>query len=312
MRNIIIICVLVIGNTLCVYGQNAQEQKEPLPEAEAIAVNENNTLSAAGHTEEIPVEEIVITIIDEEETALSQPEEISAQALAAAPFLFTDRNSKGYLIPGNGTVEKPKGRSAYQIYDKVVVKLPGKTSYNLGDTVDVLKPVKLVPFKGKSAQIISRSGRGVVTGHSGKKIVIQLTNMWGIVAGGEKIAPAVNFKPVKYGIKPQTDSKIQASVVTRVEESTSPYLNQFFIIDRGADAGVNIGDFFKVFEKPSGNKLSDDLIEAQVVYVGGAHSTLVIRKIFKENLKSGDQAFLSHKSVLLEADDSDSIAAEED
>jgi hypothetical protein len=224
-------------------------------------------------------------------------EEISAQALATAPFLFTERNPRGYLIPGNGTIEKPKDRAAFQIFDKVTVRPDGKTSYKLGDTVDVLRPVRLVSFKGNSAQIVLRKGRGVVIGHTGKNIVIQLTNMWGIITGGERITPAGSFKAVKYDIAPQVDSRIQASVVARVEESTSPYLGQFFIIDKGADAGINIGDFFKVFEKPSANKLSDELLEAQVVNVGDASSTLVIQKIFKESLRAGDQAFLSHKSV---------------
>ena len=243
-------------------------------------------------------------------------EEISAQALAAAPFLLTKRDSRGHLLPGNGSVEKPKDRAAFQIYDKVTVKPTGKTSYKIGDTVDVLKPVKLVTFKGKSAQIVSRSGRGVVVGHTGKNIVIQLTNMWGIVAGGERIAPAANFKAVKCSIVPAgAGSKIQAAVAARVEESASPYLSQFFIIDKGADAGINIGDYFKVFEKPAANKLSDELLEAQVVNVGANSSTLAIRKISKGSLKPGDQAFLSHRNALLmneTAETEDTESASED
>jgi len=246
--------------------------EELMPEAAALAENKSLSISV-------------------------RPEEISAQALAAAPFLFTDRDSKGYLLPGNGTIVKPKDRAAFQIYDKVTVKPIGKASYKLGDTVDVLKPVKLVPFKGKSAQIVSRSGRGVVTGHTGKNIVIQLINMWDMIAGGERIAPTAGFKAIKYTVAPQTDSKIQAAVAARLEESTSPYLNQFFIIDKGTDAGINIGDFFKVFEKASGNKLSVELLEAQVINVGANSSTLAIRKIFKESLRVGDQAFLSRKNI---------------
>ncbi|MCL2689803.1 MAG: hypothetical protein FWE57_08165 [Chitinispirillia bacterium] len=278
MKNMITICLLVIAGAFYAYSESVPEQAPQ--NAESLS------------------ELMVITEKENCPSALTRSEEISAQALAAAPFLFTKRNSKGHLIPGNGVIEKPKNRAAFQIYDKVNVRPDSKVSYKLGDTVDVLKPIRLVPFKGKSAQIVSRNGRGVVVGHTGKKIVVQITNMWGIIAGGERIAPAANFKAVECYITPQTDSKIQASVIARVQEGASTYLSQYFIIDKGADAGITIGDFFKVFEKPSADKLSDELLEAQVVYAGENSSTLIIRKIFKKDLKPGDQAFLSHKSVI--------------
>ena len=278
MKRFLITCILIIGYAVCVYSENAPEQEEPAEEL---------------HSEETAVaeEEIKAPVFT------VRSEEISAQALAAAPFLFTERNSQGHLLPGNGTIVKPKGRAAFQIYDKANIRLAGKASYKLGDTVDVLKPMRLVSFNGKTAQIVSRSGRGVVVGHAGKNVVIQITNMWGMITGGERIAPAANFETVKCDITSQIDSKIQAAVAARVEESAAPYLNQFFIIDKGADAGINIGDFFKVFEKPAANNLSVELLDAQAVNVGASSSTLAIRKIYKARLSVGDQAFLSHRNV---------------
>ncbi|MDR0305279.1 MAG: DUF2059 domain-containing protein [Chitinispirillales bacterium] len=223
--------------------------------------------------------------------------ELSAAALSAAPFLFFERDSKGYLLPGDASLEKSKSRAAYQPHDKILVNASDKkNSYKLGDTVDVLKPIKVIPFKGKSAQIVSRQGQAVVVGHTGKQIVVKLINMWGMIQGGERIAPAGSFKTVNNDLSTGTGSQIQASVAARVEETLSPYLHQFFIIDKGADAGVNLGDFFKVFEKAAKNKLSEELLEAQVVNVSANSSTLVIQKIFKGSLSVGDQAFLSHKA----------------
>ena len=236
--------------------------------------------------------------VNDDANVLRHETEISAEELATVPFLLFERDSKGRLLPGNGTIERPRNSGVYQLHNKILVRPSGKDSYKLGDTVDVLKSVRNITFKGKTAQIVRRKGRAVVVGHSGSRIVIQLTHMWGIIQGGERIAPAASFKPISRDLTAVgADSKIQATVVARVEETPSPYLHQFIIIDKGTNDGINLGDFFKVFEKETKDNLSEELLEAQVVNVSSNSSTLVIRKMFRKTLNVGDQAFLSHKSV---------------
>ncbi|MCL2690570.1 MAG: hypothetical protein FWE57_12100, partial [Chitinispirillia bacterium] len=77
MRIIIIICMLVIGNTFRAYSESVPEEQKEQAE---------KSLSRL----------MVITESENCPSSDTRVEEISAEALAAAPFLFTQRNSRGH------------------------------------------------------------------------------------------------------------------------------------------------------------------------------------------------------------------------
>ena len=232
----------------------------------------------------------------EARNVLRRGTEISAEALASAPYLFFERDAKGYLRPGSAKLERIKDNAAYQRFDRALVKLSEKADYKAGDTVDIVSSDRLIKFRGKSAQIVTRKGRAVVEEFlGGKKIVIRLTEMWGVVVGGESIVPTVSFNPLYCDNLIAPDVNIEASVVTRIGETVTPYLHQFFIIDKGADDGVKLGDFFRVKEKKPADQLSEELLEGQVVNVTPVSATLVVQKLFKSSLNVGDQAFLNRR-----------------
>ena len=222
--------------------------------------------------------------------------EISAEALASAPYLFFDRDAKGRLRLSGARLENIKKSAAYQKYDKAIVKLLEEVDYKVGDTVDVVSGDRQIKFMGKPAKIVTRKGRAVVQEFlGGKKLVIKLTDMWGVITGGESIVPTVSFRPVYCDHLVVPDISIQGSVVTRIGETVTPYLHQFFIIDKGANDGVKLGDFFRVKEKKPADQLSEELLEGQVVNVTPVSATLVVQKLFKSNLDAGDHVFLSHR-----------------
>ena len=230
--------------------------------------------------------------------ALRHGTEISAEALASAPYLFFERDAKGYLRPGSAKLEHITENAAYQKFDRALVRLSEKADYKVGDTVDVVSSDRLIKFRGRSAQIVTRKGRAVVQEFVGsKKLVIKLTDMWGVVTGGESIVPMVSFSPIYCDNLIVPDVNIQASVVTRIGETVTPYLHQFFIIDKGVNDGVKLGDFFRVKEKKPADQLSEELLEGQVVNVTPVSATLVVQKLFKSNLNVGDHAFLSRRPV---------------
>jgi hypothetical protein len=221
--------------------------------------------------------------------------EISAKALASAPYLITDRAAK----PGQGRVIKPTGQAIFLQFDRVTVAPAGKTfAFKAGDTVDVLAKPRRVSFNGKSARLVTRVGRGVVVGYAGKRAVVTLTDLWNQISGGESIARSASFAPLYSGDRlAAPDTKIQASVVMRVEDSTAPYLHQYVIIDKGADDGVKLGDFFRVMERERPNKLSELLLEGQTVNVTAGSATLVVQKLHKDRLQPGDEAFLNYRAA---------------
>jgi len=283
-----------------VYPQAPVQQAQPQPQAPAVqaqgAVGGDWSGGAGGSGVGLGAEGSVARVQAEAQNVLHRGMEISAEALASAPYLFFERDAKGYLRPGSAKLENVKEKAAYQKFDRVLVKLSEKVNYKAGDTVDVVSSDRLIKFRGQSAQIVTRKGRAVVEEFVGsKKLVIRLTYMWGVITGGESIVPSVSFSPIYCDNLVVPDTKIQASVVTRIGETVTPYLHQFFIIDRGADDGVRLGDFFRVRENKPADQLSEELLEGQVVNVTPVSATLVVQKLFKGSLNLGDHAFLSRR-----------------
>jgi len=233
------------------------------------------------------------SIIDAE-SSMRLGTEISAKALASAPYLIFDRRVK----PGQGKVLKAKDQIAFMRFERITVVPTGqKLTFKSGDTVDVLSKPKPVPFKGKSARLVARKGRGVVAGYAGNRAVVILIDLWSDITGGESIAKSASFTPHYSDRLAAPDTKIQASVVMRVENSVAPYLLQYIIIDRGADDGVKLGDFFRVMDRERPYILSEQLLEGQAVNVTASSATLVVHKLHKDHLSVGDEAFLSYRSV---------------
>jgi hypothetical protein len=219
--------------------------------------------------------------------------ELSAQALASAPYISD-------AAVGHGKIEVPKGRAAYQQFDRVLVKPVGKAEleFKAGDTVDVISSRARAKFNGVSVRVVSRKGRAVVEEFVGSKAVIRLIEMWGVVEGGESIAATTRFYPIYCDDLAAPPTQINASVAIRIGETVTPYLHQYFIIDKGSADGVMLGDFFKVKEKKPSGQLSEEVLEAQVVSVSPSSATLVIQKLAKNSLKAGDHAFLSRRPVI--------------
>ena len=215
--------------------------------------------------------------------------------MASAPYLHFDRESR----PGEGKVMRPKDRTVYQQFDRVMVKPTGKKkfAYKAGDTLDLVNRVRWISFKGRPALLTARVGRGVVVGYAGDRMVLSLNEIWGVVDGGESVAEVTHFEPFRCENLTTSDwGTIKATVVMRVEETVLPYLHQYIIIDKGSDSGVRLGDFFKVMEKPAKNRLSEPLLEAQVINVSPSSATLVVQKLHKNSVSPGDHAFLSFRS----------------
>ncbi|MFP4240612.1 MAG: hypothetical protein ACLFQB_10690 [Chitinispirillaceae bacterium] len=229
------------------------------------------------------------------EYSLERKIEISSELLASSAFLWTQKDARGYVLPGNGIVDEPEGRAAFQLHEKVTVKPVGEVDYKLGDTVDVLRPIKLISFKGKTANLVKRTGMAVVEGHSEKKLVVSLVQMWDVIRGGERIAPTVSHNPISLDSLEAPDKNIQASVLMRVEKTVAPYLHQSFIIDKGAKDGVRLGDHFTVYEEKKGDSMSEELLVGLVTHVTPSASTLVILKLYSSQLNEGDQAFLTRR-----------------
>lgn len=240
-----------------------------------------------------PVVQSETGIIDVE-SSMRLGTEISAEALASAPYLHFDRRK----LPGEGRILPPKDRTVFQLFDRVTVKPSGrKLTVITGDTVDVFNKMRWFSFRGKPALLTKRVGRGVVVGYAGDRAVVSLHDIWGPISGGESIAKTAAFQAFQCERLTESGAgSIKASVVQRVEDTATPYLHQYLIIDKGTGAGVKLGDFFSVMERARPNKLSEELLKGQVVNVSSTSATLVVQKLRRDQVSVGDEAVLSLRS----------------
>ena len=221
--------------------------------------------------------------------------ELSAEALAAAPYLYYN-NGKS---PGVGRVAPPKDRYVYQRFDNVVVKpIESMLPFKMGDTVDVLKYIKRLKVGGQRTCLVARAARGVVLGFAGKNAVVKLTDVWDKVIGSERVVQSTPFIPVYIDNKKASGmADIRASVILHLDVTVAPTMHQYIILDKGSEAGVEIGDFFRVTDRKRPNYFSEELVEAQVLNVTPKASTLVLQKVYRERLKYGDEARLSFRAA---------------
>ncbi len=170
--------------------------------------------------------------------------------------------------------------------------------FKIGDTVDVLKPIRKIKIGGERAQLVARTARGMVLGFAGKNAVIRLVDVWGKVVGSERVAQSTPFIPIYIDNKPASSGgNIKATVILHLDGAVMPYMHQYIIVDKGSEAGVKVGDFFKVVDKEHPNRFSEELVEAQALNVTAKASTLVLQKVYSDRLKHGDEAYLSFRAA---------------
>lgn len=237
------------------------------------------------------------TGIIDAESSMRYGVELSAEALAAAPYLYYNKGK----VPGAGKVMYPGNNGFYKPYDNVMVEPTWKRAvpFKVGDTVDVLRQMGKIKIGGQRTRLVARVARGAVVGFVGKRVVVRLVDVWDTVVGSERIAKAVPFVPFYVDNKPvDKEPDIKARVVARVGGTISPYMHQYVVINKGSDAGIRLGDFFKVFSAEHPKRLTEALVEAQVVNVTDKASTLLIQKVYSDRLSLRDEAYLSFRAAV--------------
>jgi hypothetical protein len=239
------------------------------------------------------------TGIIEAESSMRLGVELSAEALAAAPYIFYGKGKE----PGAGRVAPHRDRSFYQRYDKVVVKPTWKKGesppFKVGDTVDVLRSLKKLKIGKERVRLAVRAARGAVVGFADNMALVLLIDVWDKVSGSERIAPAASFVPVYFDNKPDDKGQgIKARVIMCVDNTISPYMHQYIVLNKGSEAGVKLGDFFKVMDREHPKRFAEALVEAQAVNVTGKSSTLLLQKVYRERLNPRDEAYLSFRAAV--------------
>ena len=212
---------------------------------------------------------------------------ISGELIASAAFLW-EQGKRGV-----GTVARPAdARAMFQVFDHIEIQPDGNHSFRVGDSLDVITIGERVSHGGKRYRLTRRIGRVVIGGATERNVTAQIVKLWDTMKGGETIVPANSFKPLSFESLEKASHTIETSVLTRVEDTETPYPMQMFLIDKGKDAGVRMGDVFSVLGRKSRLGAEEEFLMGSVIHLSDNYATLLIVKMFENRLGTGNKALL--------------------
>ena len=219
--------------------------------------------------------------------------------LGKAGFLWFGKDEKGLIFPGtaliqkkqnNGTTER-NDQETYQQFDDISLEALSKTSFHVGDTVDILHSYRFVKFGSRTANLIRRTGHARITGIKGAKITAVLFKMWDVVASGDRVDTMAHFSDMRIDTIVDPPVAIRGTIFLHVEDTERPALYHTCILDRGAKDGVELGDIFALISDRTSSAGHTEAI-ASAVNIGEMSSTLAIEKLFDNGVNVGDTAVI--------------------
>ena len=221
--------------------------------------------------------------------------------LAKVGFLWFGKDEKGLVFPGTAVILKKQDngitqrneQETYQQFDDISLEAlsASKTSFHVGDTVDILHSYRLVKFGSREANLIRRTGHARITEIKGAKMTAVLFKMWDVVASGDRVDTMAHFSDKAIDTIVDPTVAIRGTIFLHVEDTERPYLYHTCILDRGAKDGVELGDIFALISDRTASAGHTEAI-ASAVNIGETSSTLAIEKLFDNGVNVGDTAVI--------------------
>lgn len=219
--------------------------------------------------------------------------------LRQTSFLWTKKDANDLIAPGNAIIDGDKKTEIYHQFSRVRCNVFGNHQYSIGDTVDVFHPERYVEFMDNIANLIKRVALGrvenVFVEHNEKIIEVSLFRVWDVVRNEDRIAPVKHFDILAIDNIYNTETVLTGKVFERVENSESPYLFQTFIINKGKNQGVKLGDIFEVFPGKKEKVINKATILSCAINIQNESSTLIIIRMYENKLSSGDRVKLARR-----------------
>ena len=229
-------------------------------------------------------------------TSLQRKEILSEKSLAKVPFLWTERDPAGNMFPGNAVVNPPVTGKAYQLFSTISFKPFSGAVYRPGDTVDIFTSLRFERFSEKPVNLVKRAGRACVSKTEGKEVHALLFEMWDVIVGKERVAPATHLSGYTIDTLVDPMVSITARVFTRVEQTESPYPFQMIILDKGSTQGVERGDVFGIYHRDDKDGPARLSVIGSIGHVGTTTSTLTIVLMAQNRIADGDKAVLLRRA----------------
>lgn len=224
-------------------------------------------------------------------------DQLGGSFFSSVPFLWFERNASGVLLPGESVLDPPSDRAMYQLYDKLSLTAKKGESFKIGDSLDIYNYMRVVEYNHARATVLKCVGSANVVEVKGSKVFIALYKVFDKVLGGEHIMKAHHLKNQQIDTLVAPDVAIQGTIVTRAEETESPYIFQTLILNKGSQDGVRMGDVFAVYHSKESEISTEVAMVGYTSNVQKSSSSMTVLQMSDNKISSGDRALLVRRTV---------------
>ncbi len=215
----------------------------------------------------------------------------------SVPFLWFERNASGVLLPGESVINRPSDRAIYQLYDKVTITIRKGENFKAGDSLDIYAYYRVIEHNRARATILRCVGSAAILEIKAGKAFAMLYKVYDRILGGEHIIKAKQPASREIDTLIESDISIQGTVITRAEETASPYVFQTLIIDKGSQDGVKVGDIFAVYLTKGDDVSGAVAALGYTANVQKSTSSLTIVKMSNNKIGTGDKTVLIRRTI---------------
>ncbi len=226
---------------------------------------------------------------------LIENDRLGPEMLRQVSYLWTKRDIKDLVSPGNAYIDGDKDKPIYHQFDRVHCTVFDRISYTVGDTVDIIHSERYLKYNGELVNLVRRVALGRVekiTRDEKTSLKVIIIKAWDLVRNDDRIAPATRFTYHEIDEIVNAEKSIKGTVLERVEKTAAPYLYQTFIFNKGDHGGVQLGDLFLVLNVAKKKAEKPQALLACAVNIQERSSTLIIMRMFTDKLAAGDEVKL--------------------
>jgi hypothetical protein len=280
------------------YGapSNAQSSADPFSSETKLAIEQSEALGKSAVSKTALQQMLSDSLLS---AGMRRRGHFTADFLEKSAFLWFDKDKKGLIYPGNAVILKKEGsgvfnryeQKIYQQFDNIVIQPFSASAYRVGDTVDIVHSYQFIKFGNRTANLVRRTGRARITEVKGQAITALLFKTWDMVRSNDRVDTMAHFNDLVIDTVIDPAVTVRGTLFCHVERTERLYLYHTCIIDRGSKDGVGLGDIFAII---SGRVPAAGHTQAIAcaVNIGETSSTLVIEKLFDNNIAAGDTVVL--------------------
>lgn len=217
-------------------------------------------------------------------------------------FLWDKPNSSGVITPGDAYIFEKKEIGTFREYVDIKCTIEAGNGYSVGDTVEIIHPIRIQKLKGKITNFVKKVALATVTetytSASGQAMMkIRIFKLWDSVVNMDRVIKAEKIPPIYVESVSNPDRKLTGELLINAEKSEISYVFKPFILNIGKTEGVQIGDLFLV-NRDDGTEV-EKIPSAMgfIIHTTDLSSTLMITNM-RQLVKEGDQVSLFKKVTL--------------